>query len=67
MQQFVAQLPVLLNANEPYPISLRIINWVKFLSNNSINNTKLSDSLYAQAKILEDKLQEYHLLGNHFT
>ena len=64
MQQFVAQLPVLLNANEPYPISLRIINWVKFLSNNSINNTKLSNSLYAQAKILEDKL-EYHLLGNH--
>lgn len=64
MEQFVQHLPQLQNANEPYPISLRLINWVKFFQKNGIKEGTLSDSLYAQAKILMDKL-EFHLLGNH--
>ncbi len=49
---------------EPFPISLRGINWVKFLSNHKIKDEKIDNSLYAQYMILMDNL-EYHLLGNH--
>ena len=54
---------------DPYPIALRGINWIKFIS---VNFDKLdaeqlkiwNNSLYSQYKLLENKL-EYHLLGNH--
>jgi hypothetical protein len=49
---------------EPFPISLRGINWIKFLSKYKIKDKKIDDSLYAQYYILLDNL-EYHLLGNH--
>jgi hypothetical protein len=49
---------------EPYPISLRGINWIKFLSVNNIKRQEIDRSLYVQYKILADNL-EYHLLGNH--
>ena len=49
---------------EPYPISLRGINWIKFLTKYGIQNPGIDDSLFAQYKILLDNL-EYHLLGNH--
>jgi len=49
---------------EPYPISLRGINWIKFISKHKINDAKLNDSLFAQFQILSDNL-EYHILGNH--
>jgi hypothetical protein len=49
---------------EPFPISLRGINWIKFLTKYEIQDQKINDSLYAQYYILLDNL-EYHLLGNH--
>lgn len=49
---------------EPFPISLRIINWIKFLANRNIMDHKVNQSLYGQLKILQNNL-EYHLLGNH--
>jgi len=52
------------DALEPFPISLRGINWVKFLSIHSIKEKSIDDNLYAQYNILMDTL-EYHLLGNH--
>ena len=52
------------DALEPFPISLRAMNWVKFLSNHEIKDKKIDDNLYAQYNILMDNL-EYHLLGNH--
>ncbi len=48
----------------PFPISLRGINWIKFLTYNSINDEKINNSLYSQYYILLDNL-EYHILGNH--
>ena len=64
MEQFRQSLSQLQNANEPYPISLRIINWVKFLSKHQLEQTVLAQSLDIQTKILLDQ-REYHLLGNH--
>ncbi|MEL7834106.1 alginate lyase family protein [Fodinibius sp. Rm-B-1B1-1] len=49
---------------EPYPISLRGINWIKFLSKHDIEDKEIDSSLYSQYQILLDNL-EYHLLGNH--
>lgn len=49
---------------DPYPLSLRIVNWIKF----HINESKLSDkaikSLSDQAQYLYKNL-EFHLYGNH--
>jgi len=56
------------NGWEPYPSSLRIVNWVKWFlldlnTNNSVNQIWL-DSLVIQTRFLSQNL-EYHLLGNH--
>lgn len=49
---------------EPYPTSLRIVNWLKYyLAGSSPNNRQL-ESLSAQTEWLSKRL-EYHLLGNH--
>lgn len=49
---------------EPYPISLRTINWIKFLAKHDRYPQEVVDSLYAQYQVLTNKL-EFHLLGNH--
>lgn len=56
--------PVLGNGWEPYPISLRIVNWVKWLSRENIKDLVLLASLHQQAESLLKQL-EYHILGNH--
>ena len=48
----------------PYPISVRGINWIKFLTKHGIQNPEIDNSLFAHYKILLDNL-EYNLLGNH--
>lgn len=49
---------------EPYPLSLRIVNLVKwFARNESLAGARL-DSLATQADALSQQL-EYHILGNH--
>ncbi len=49
---------------EPYPTSLRCINWIKFFTRHMINYPHFNHLLYAQFKILADNI-EFHLLGNH--
>ena len=49
---------------EPYPTSLRGINWIKFLSQCNLQRSDINGALYAHYTILEHSL-EYHLLGNH--
>ncbi len=61
---FVQKLTNKSTGLEPYPISVRSINWVKFLTKHGIQNPRIDDSLFAHYKILLDNL-EYHLLGNH--
>lgn len=52
------------NGWEPYPISLRVVNWIKaFLSGLYVSNS-VYDSLACQADYLSQNL-EHHLLGNH--
>ena len=54
----------LLDGKEPYPISLRGINWIKFLSKHKVKNHLINQGLYNHYQILLKNL-EYHLLGNH--
>lgn len=49
---------------EPYPISLRGINWIKFLSKNDIQDQEINQILYDHYYTLLHN-REYHLLGNH--
>jgi uncharacterized heparinase superfamily protein len=49
---------------EPYPTSLRIVNWVKWLSIGKHFSKPYLESLAIQTRWLSKRL-EYHLLGNH--
>lgn len=52
------------NGWEPYPTSLRIVNWIKWaLGGNKLSHQMLQ-SLATQARYLRKRL-EIHLLGNH--
>ncbi len=50
--------------DEPYPISLRGVNWIKFLATHKIEEPLIRKSLYRDYQLLSGSL-EYHLMGNH--
>jgi uncharacterized heparinase superfamily protein len=51
---------------EPYTLSLRIVNWIKFfLQNEAAIQEEWLQSLYKQALWLEKNI-EYHILANHY-
>ena len=52
------------NGWEPYPTSLRIVNWVKWLAAGNAPLPGMANSLAVQADWLARRL-EWHLLGNH--
>ncbi|MBA4381372.1 MAG: heparinase [Sideroxydans sp.] len=56
--------PVLGNGWEPYPSSLRIVNWIKFALNGGVLSEEAIHSLAVQIRYLCERL-EFHLLGNH--
>lgn len=64
IQSFIDQIRNNREGMEPYPTSLRGINWINFLNKHEISDKEVDASLYAQYRILMDNL-EYHLLGNH--
>lgn len=49
---------------EPYPTSLRIVNWIKWFNNGQAPQGDWLDSLAAQVRWLDGRL-EWHLQGNH--
>jgi Heparinase II/III-like protein/Heparinase II/III N-terminus len=63
IRQFM-QSPTLIDGLEPYPTSLRIMNWIRFLSRHQIQDAVVNQHLYAQTGLLRRRL-EYHLAGNH--
>lgn len=50
---------------EPYPASLRIVNWIKAFTQSISPQPQWLDSLYLQARWLERNI-EYHILANHY-
>ncbi|PLK22562.1 heparinase [Porphyrobacter sp. TH134] len=49
---------------EPYPVSLRIVNWIKWVLGEHEPTEDMLHWLAVQARWLERRL-EWHLLGNH--
>jgi uncharacterized heparinase superfamily protein len=49
---------------EPYPTSVRIVNWIKWALAGGTFEQEAADSLAIQTRWLSRRL-EYHLLGNH--
>jgi hypothetical protein len=64
INDFISKEHILQDGLEAFPISIRAINWIKFLTYNQINDDKINNILYKHYQILLDKL-EYHVLGNH--
>jgi hypothetical protein len=64
IRAYTQAYPNLKTGLEPYPTSLRNINWIKFLTKFQIKDTEIDDFLMAQYVRLIDNL-EYHLMGNH--
>ncbi|QOD62069.1 alginate lyase family protein [Polaribacter haliotis] len=64
IKDFVAKDNLLKDGKESYPISLRGINWVKFLAKNKISADEINQNLYNHYQLLLHNI-EYHLLGNH--
>ena len=56
--------PVAGNGWEPYPLSLRIANWVKWALGGVVLEPAWRHSLAVQIRCLNSSL-EWHLLGNH--
>jgi uncharacterized heparinase superfamily protein len=52
------------NGWEPYTLSLRIVNWIKYFISNNYRNKSWEDSLMIQAQYLSKNI-EYDILGNH--
>jgi uncharacterized heparinase superfamily protein len=65
VDRWIAENPIGVgNGWEPYPVSLRIVNWIKWaLAGEALSAGQL-DSLAAQVRWLVRRL-EWHLLGNH--
>ena len=49
---------------EPYTLSIRLVNLVKWCSRLKIDDAEILESIYSQAQVLS-KTVEYHILGNH--
>ncbi len=64
IRAYIHAYPTLKTGLEPYPTSLRGINWIKFLSNHQIQDAEIDAFLMAQYVRLSDNL-EFHLMGNH--
>lgn len=65
LEKWVAQnQPAIGVGWEPYPISLRIVNWIKWSFAGNVLPAECIRSLAIQARFLSKRL-EWHLLGNH--
>ena len=64
IRDFIQHFPKANMGVEPYPLSLRSVNWIRFLSSHNIEEVDIDTTLYTQLNLLIGKL-EYHLLGNH--
>jgi len=65
MQRWVEENPIGTGKGwKPYPLALRIVNWVKYGLGGYSLNSFLVESLCIQARYQYERI-EYHLQGNH--
>lgn len=64
IDEFIDSIEWISTGFEPYPLSLRIMNWIKFVAYQQMDPEKYKNILWMQIQLLT-KQKEYHLLGNH--
>lgn len=65
IERWISENPAAVgNGWEPYPTSLRIVNWLKWLAAGNVAPPGMTSSLVVQVGWLAGRL-ERHLLGNH--
>lgn len=64
INNFITFYEVSKDGLEPYPTSLRLMNWIKFVNLHQIKNNTIDNIIARDAFRLLDNL-EYHLLANH--
>lgn len=65
IQQWIAENPFGKGTGwEPYPTSLRLVNWTKWIHATAYTDHIMLHSIWNQLRYLADRL-EYHLRGNH--
>lgn len=64
MSDFCSKYDQSKDGKEPYPTSLRLINWIKFMLENKVKNSHLDAIIYHDSYRLLENL-EYHILANH--
>lgn len=64
IHSFIGKYDTLDDGKEPYPTSLRIMNWIKFVWIHSLDNDDIVDIIHEDSYRLLGNL-EYHLLANH--
>lgn len=61
---YIAKYDQLKDGKEPFPTSLRLLNWIKFLIIHKIDDVNIREYIHQDAWRLYHH-PEYHLLGNH--
>ena len=65
IQRWITEVPAGRGVGwEPYPLSLRIVNWTKWILSGGDRFAEMHQSLAVQARYLR-RCPEVHLLGNH--
>ncbi len=64
LNSFVENRANLIEGTEPYPISVRGINWIKYFIAHEVRDDRYNSLLYSHYQLLSRNL-EFHLLGNH--
>ena len=64
ISEFIENYDLLKDGKDPYPTSMRIMNWIKFISMHRITNEKITQVIALDLHRLNKNL-EYHLMGNH--
>ncbi len=64
LECFAAKYLAISVGKEPYPTSIRIINWIKFLRDHGIEKAEFAEILRQDVQRLLRNL-EFHLLANH--
>lgn len=64
MKSWISQLHSGSAGMEPYPLSVRGINWIRFISLHGVTDQEIIRNLFFQYHALTKRV-EYHLMGNH--
>jgi len=64
MQDYVQQYDHLKDGHEPYPTSLRLMNWIKFVALHEVDSGEIHRAIQTDLARLRVNL-EWHLMGNH--